>query len=691
MSREIDSFHSEFFQDVFRDAEAGGRFAEDSFFELFCNQVMEAGELEAADRAFYQSPRGIRIDGYGGDPVSSEGTLSLIISDFSQAAEVASLTATELDALFRRLLAFLEKALDPAFVNSLEETSPGFGVADVIASSWSQVQRVRLLVISNRLLSARVKGREATEFRGVPVTYSVWDLGRLHRYADSGRAREEMVIELADYGGPLDALPAHLSDAGYEAYLVVVPGRQLAAIYGDWGSRLLEQNVRVFLQARGAVNKGIKRTLETEPAMFFAYNNGITATAEEVVSHERKGRFQITALRNFQIVNGGQTTASIYAASNNSGADLSHVFVQMKLSVIEPSQAEEVVPRISEYANSQNKVSAADFFSNHPFHVRMQTFSETTYAPLPDGSFHQTKWFYERARGQYQEARSRLSGTERKKFDLEFPKRQVITKTDLVKFVGVWEGVPDTVSKGAQKNFGYFAAQIGKAWDERSDDFNEAYFQAVVAKAIVFKHTEALVANLPWYEGGYRANIVAYAIAKLAYDVAEMGRRVNLKSVWMKQAVGPEMHEALNVAADRVREVVVYPPAGAVQNVTEWAKQPACWSMVKALRVHWPTPFLNQLLTSNEQRERDRAAKKDQRVLNGIEAQTAVINAGPDLWRQLRDWGKEQRLLSVKELDIFNLAATPDRIPSDKQSLILMKALEKLREEGCTIGAEIGR
>ena len=100
MSREIDSFHSEFFQDVFRDAEAGGRFAEDSFFELFCNQVMEAGELEAADRSFYQSPRGIRIDGYGGDPVSSEGTLSLIISDFSQAAEVASLTATELDALF---------------------------------------------------------------------------------------------------------------------------------------------------------------------------------------------------------------------------------------------------------------------------------------------------------------------------------------------------------------------------------------------------------------------------------------------------------------------------------------------------------------------------------------------------------------------------------------------------------------
>ena len=208
MSRDIDAFHSEFFQDVMRGAHADGRFAEDSFFEVFCEQIMEAGELEFADRSYFQSQRGIRIDGYGGDPLVSAGTLSLIISDFSQLADVQALTATDLEVLFRRLRGFLEKALDKRFRTSLEETSAGFGVADLIASSWSHVHRIQLLVISNRLLSARVRGRESGEFEGIPVVHSVWDLGRLYRYAESGREREEMVIALEEYGGPLDALPA---------------------------------------------------------------------------------------------------------------------------------------------------------------------------------------------------------------------------------------------------------------------------------------------------------------------------------------------------------------------------------------------------------------------------------------------------------------------------------------------------
>lgn len=689
MENELQEFHSGFFQEVVREADAGGRFAEDAFFEKFCEQLVEAGELETADRARHVSERGVRIDGYGGDPAATDGTLSLIIADFSQSQEVGTLTATEMEAIFKRASNFLAKSLDPAFRNSLEETSAGFGLADLIASSWGLVGKVRLFLISNRVLSSRVDGRAAGELKGIPIVYSVWDLGRLHRYASSGRSREDIVVVLEEHGGSLAALPAHLTEAGYEAYLLVIPGQQLASIYERWGARLLEQNVRVFLQARGNVNKGIRNTIENDPEMFFAYNNGITATAEEVVAKAGSGGLTVTRLRNLQIVNGGQTTASIHAAFRKRTIDMSKVFVQMKLSVIPPERAEIVVPKISEYANSQNKVNAADFFANHPFHLRMKEFSQRIYAPSPDGTFRESKWFYERARGQYDDARGTLSAPEKKRFDLEYPKKQSFMKTDLAKFLTVWEGRPDIVSMGAQKNFAHFAEHVGKAWVAKPDEFNEVFFRHAIAKAIVFRETEALVTKQPWYEGGYRANIVAYAIAKIAHDVEQAGRSVNFEQIWRNQTMSDVFREAVTVVAEKVTGVLVDPPAG-LKNVTEWAKKQACWSRVAALSIEWPNDWHDELLSGDEQKGLVRDGVKEQRMLNGIEGQSAVIRAGADLWREVLQWGVERELLSQKEADILRVAADmPRKMPTEKQAALVLKTLSRLRGEGCPLGAEI--
>lgn len=691
MPTDIKIFYQEFFQEVQRDADVEARYAEDAFFEKFCEHLIAEGELDTADRAlYYHATRGLRIDGYGGDPSASEGILSLIVADFSQTPELGRLTGTEMEAIFRRGTAFVAKALEPAFRRSLEETSAGFGLADLIAGSWEAVRKVKLILISNRLLSSRVDGRQAGEINGKPLVFSVWDIGRLHRYVSSGRSREDVLVDLDDFGGPLAALPAHLTDAGYESYLLVVPGEQLAAIYDRWGPRLLEQNVRVFLQARGGVNKGIRATIENDPEMFFAYNNGITATAEKVEGQIVRGQLQITSLRNLQIVNGGQTTASIYAASRKKQVDLSKIFVQMKLSVIPSSRAETVVPKISEYANSQNKVNAADFFANHPFHLRIKEFSQMLFAPSQDGTFHESKWFYERARGQYQDARGNLSVSERRKFDLEYPKGQVFSKTDLAKFANVWAELPHIVSKGAQKNFAHFAGIIGEAWKEQPNQFNEAYFRQSIAKAIVFRETEDIVTRQPWYEGGYRANIVAYAIAKMAHDVRARGCSVDFDSIWRAQTVSSGMRTALEIVARAVTEVLTDPSAG-MKNVTEWAKQQACWSRVSALQVDWPAMWLGELLTADEQRQNARSAIRDQKVLNGIEAQTAVVNAGGDAWKEIRRWAAENRLLSEKELEILDVAgAIPIRLPTEKQCTVIMKALKKLRDEGCPFGAQIG-
>ena len=681
----VDEFAREFLQDVLAESDADGEFMEDVFFQKSCEHLMEAGELDSADRAPYLGPpgRGIRVDGYGGDPaVDDSDTLCLLVLDFQPSPDIGRLVGTEMNAIFRRLRNFLRHALDRKWRDALEETSPAFGLADLIASRWNRLRRVRLLMITNRALSERVDGRAAEDLDGKAITYSVWDIRRLYRQATSGHGREDIEIDLEeDFGGPLAVLPAQQPDAAHESYLAILPGMVLADIYDRWGARLLEQNVRVFLQARGKVNKGIRVTLENEPTMFFAYNNGITATAEAVEIDDDRGRLLLRRLKNFQIVNGGQTTASIHAA-RRARVDVSGTFVQMKLSVVDHERATRLVPKISEYANSQNRVNAADFFANHPFHVRIEGFSRRIHAPSPDGTFRESKWFYERARGQYADARAGLTAARRRKFDIENPRRQLFTKTDLAKFVNVWEGRPHEVSLGAQKNFAAFAKRVGQAWKKGPDDFNEAWYREAIARAIIFRATERLVSAQPWYQGGYRANIVAYAIAKTAHDVGEEGRAVDFQGIWRRQEPTPAMEAALTLAAEKSHDVLIDPPQG-LRNVTEWAKNQACWERVRTVVIAWPGSFWDELVSTEERQEEARGARREQRELNGIEMQIAVVNAGSGFWTDVLAWGRDRGLLTPTELGILRVVAA-GRTPSERQSSRAVEALSKLQSEGYT-------
>ena len=685
MALEIDSFAHDFFQDVVSESEVAGNYSEEVFIEKYCDVLVDAGEIESVGIVSYHGPSGsgIRIDGYGGDPDDSDlGELNLIISDFNQSDEIGRLTKTEMDTIFRRLLKFLNKALNPNWRNSLEESSRAFGLADLISQRWDRINKVRLFLISNRELSDRVDRRDADDFDGKIVTYSVWDISRLCRFLTVGHGREEINIDLEiDYGGSIPVLLAQHPKAEHESYLTILPGEVLAEIYDRWGARLLEQNVRVFLQARGNVNKGIKKTLESEPTMFFAYNNGITATADNVeVVNSDKGMV-LRRLKNFQIVNGGQTTASIHLALR-AQKDLSQIFVQMKLSVVDPARTGEIVPKISEYANSQNRVNAADFFSNHPFHIRIEIFSRRLFAPSPDGEFRETKWFYERARGQYADARSLLTPAQRNKFGIEYPRSQLFTKTDLAKFINVWRGEPQRVSLGAQKNFVYFAEYIGQKWDKQKDDINEEWFREAIAKAIIFRTTEKLVSKQEWYQGGYRANIVAYAIAKMAHDVAEMNCSIDFQTIWRRQSVNEIVATNLALVAEKVHDVLIETPEG-MSNVTEWAKRQGCWIEIRKLKIDWSSEFVDELISSDTKKEIDNSARKEQKVLNEIEAQVAVVNAGPMYWKDVAEWGANNYFLSSMEMDLLNLVSKlPTKIPSGRQSKKILEVLFKLQEEG---------
>lgn len=689
----LEAFHEELFQEIVAWADADGVFKEDSFFDIFCDHLIEAGEFPEAERSyFYPEKTGIRVDGYCGDPLENkdaaglnEGALGLIILDLNQSKDLVTLTNADMKKAFKRLAKYLQKSLDNKFRDSLEETDPGFGLADLINTRWANISRVKLFLLTNKVLSSRIDGMEEAELLGKRITFSVWDISRLHRLIESGQEREPLKIDFSTLpSGPIKALLASSPNAKEKVYLAAIPGVDLASIYDKWGTRLLEQNVRVFLQARSNVNKGIKNTLEHDPEHFFSFNNGITATAEGVTTKSSDDGLVITHLDNLQIVNGGQTTASIYAASR-SKHDLSKVFVQMKLSVIAPDEAKELVPKISEYANSQNKVSAADFFANHPYHQRMEDFSRRLYAPAQAGSFHETKWFYERARGQYRDAQAYLTPAQKKKFVAEYPKDQVFSKTDLAKYLMVWSDRPYFVNRGAQKNFAEFAKIIAKQWDAKETIFNEYYYKCLIAKKIIFRSTEKIVSSSEWYEaGGYRSQHVVLALSILANGAKQLGKAVNFLHIWNMQSLSDPFIDALQLAADTAHEVLMKPGEG-YRNISEWAKQPKCWQTAISMDIKWQTAWVNGLISPEEEKESIKEGNKDQIQLNGIEAQELIVEMGAPFWKKVMSWCLENGEGSEKEIAILNQAAnmTSTKILSDKQSIILVRLMQRLKKINC--------
>ncbi len=689
MSQTIDDFLKELMHDVSVAAAADGEFKESVFFRQMCDHLVAAGELETHERQAH-AERGIRIDGHGGNPDDADGNLSLIVLDFNQSDKVETLTRPEMDAAFNRLTKFMNQAQVAGFRNALAGGSPDQDAAIHVNTMWARAQRIKLILISNRRLSARVDGRDAENIKDKTVTYSVWDLERLWKYVSSGREREDMELDLVgEFGGAIPALPAHLGTGDYEAFLCVVPGTQIAKIYDRWGSRLLEQNVRSFLQLKGKVNQGIGKTIRETPEMFFAYNNGITATAEAVTLSDNGAG--IVKIRNLQIVNGGQTTASLHLHRSKVGADdkveaLKNIFVQMKLSIVLPERSEDVVPKISEYANTQNKVNAADFFANHPFHIELEKLSRQILAPPVEGSFANTRWFYERSRGQYLNERAGKSGAKQKAFDAEWPKGQLITKTDLAKFLNLWPddfGMvnPVSVVRGAQKTFSDFAANVSSKWVEKSQAaVNDEFFKECVAKAIMFRETEKIVSSRPWYQSGYRAQIVAYALAKLAWDIQQRKDSLNYKAVWDRQSLPPLLQKAIIASVDAVRDVVIS-PAQPGQNITEWAKVTACWQRVQALKIAWPEALPELLKSEAEARGAKGEAKGIKVALLATQAFIDVANFGVPYWQKLWRWHPLRKAVTPNEYLSITLAAQGLKL-TDKQALSAMEARKKAIDAG---------
>lgn len=672
--------------DVLNAANESGISDADAFFDQMASRLETAGEIETFERAAFEASVGnktIRVDGSGGDPRDSDGVLSIMVCDFIQGEEPSTINAANTKRSFGHLVNFLTSARQIGFRESLTVGSPIYGLADTIALTWNSINKIKLILITNAIDSSRTDAVHAGLLNSIPVTYNVWDLSRFHRYETSGQSREDLVINFkTDFGASIPALAASIQDEELESFLMVIPGNQLAEIYDKWGARLLESNVRTFLQARGKVNQGIKDTIKAEPSMFFSYNNGLSGTADDVEVEQTSEGLRVISAKNLQIVNGGQTTASIHAAMKLSPRSLKNVHVQMKLTVVPSERSDEIVPKISQNANSQNKVSAADFFSNHPFHIRIEEYSRRVLAPASDGKNRETRWFYERARGQYLVQRAKCTDAERRRFDMEFPKAQYFTKTDLAKVEFSFGCKPEIVSKGAQKNFAEFAKEIGDAWVKGSTRFDEVWYSRLVAKLMVFRYLEKIVPKLDWYPGGYRANIVTYAISKLVADAEMMGLLIDLDAVWKAQAVSDELGAALTEAGKAASKILTNPILG-IKNTTEWAKKQACWEGLRHTKIEYASSITRCLVEPEAALTVVKEGRREAAFISGIEAQSKVISVGIDFWSRLRSWGIANRTFTPREESILRACLNEaGRIPSEKQCIATLHILEKARNCG---------
>lgn len=678
-------------------AEAKVRSAWDSiptktaFTEEVCEFLAEQGMFNEEDTVPMNYDRQtMKIDAYNFN--RQNGLLSLVIVDFIPSDTARPITRTDIDNLFKKIENFLVQARTSSFRKKLEESSPEYEFVDRFQRGIrdGKIDAIRIFLVTTRKMGVRTAtGEYKREFElpetGIIFRHEIWDADRYTQVMLSRSGKEDIDIDCSN--AVPEGIPCIRADEGdgHQSFLAVLPGAFLADLYGKYSERLLEQNVRTFLQFKGGVNQGIRKTLMTEPDMFFAYNNGITATADEVLL-DKTGR-RILRLRNLQIVNGGQTTASLFNARRDYQANLSLVRVQMKLVVVQAGKIDEVVPQIAEYANTQNAVKKEDFAANHPFHKRMQDLSRRVYVPGAQYNWH---WFYERTRGQYNNAIAILhEESKQKQFKRINP--QKFEKTELAKAELSWDMKPDVVSLGAQKCFVAFMDSVKPKWtidpldvNEQDqvpeDEVNECSFRESVAKIIIFRTLDKCVMRQAWYRG-YKANIVSYAIAKLRQELEDRGLLLDLQAIWNAQSVPERLMEYLLKIAEVASERLHTIDGHETGNPSEKAKTAAFWQGFRLVRID-PPYDLSRDCADSARRDRDFAtACAKQREERS--ARNRAIAMGAGWWRTLAEWtkvhlseyyGMHERLLAK--------AANPLKIAMlSRQECALLVNLEKYARE----------
>ncbi|OWY22740.1 abortive phage resistance protein [Sphingobacteriales bacterium UPWRP_1] len=666
-NKELMKFYIDLQEDVKASliSEEEGTNPEQIFTEIALSYLAEAGETENYRVCFDEklSKRGVehKINGYS--LYENYETLDLFVTIYNAESSIQSITKGDAEKTIERAAKFFRNAIYKDYVKEIEESSEIFDLAQTLANApevREYLTRVNVFLLTNGEVKSDLKTSDT--IAGYTTFYRTIDIKYIFNISNESRVPIEINFEQSGYKVPCIANVIENTD--YQSWLAIIPGTALADIYEQYGARLLEQNVRSFLQFTGKINKGIRNTILKEQHMFMAFNNGIAATAEEVTIADlpnNQGK-TIAQVKDFQIVNGGQTTASIYHTWKKDKVDISKVFVPVKLTIVKDRENfSEIVGRIAEYANTQNKVSASDLSSNRENHVLLEKLSRTIWAPPIFGETTQTRWFFERSRGQYKNERMRLGITpsKRKLFDKQNPRNQMFTKEMLAKYINSYEEVysgkkivigPHIVVRGSQKNYAQF---LNYNFSVKPDNI---WFEDAVAKAILFITAEKVYGIKPNAIGDMRYITVPYSIAWLGY---KLDYKLNLYKIWKQQSLGDLLKSKLHEIMSKIEDYIKINAPGSLYG--EWAKKEECWIAIKNEGFGIDIDSLKSDLESKSSEKRKKMSE-DETQKAEIEASISRLKSiHIKTWKKIENWGRETLHLTQYQYDMASTLSSKIR------------------------------
>jgi len=538
---------------------------------LFLSEVLplmaDAKLIDSEDcsESYYIYPgENLKINGY---LVNESGErLQLFIVDESsidlttKQEDLKISTKSHYDNQFKRAVRFVNRAVKGHLSEELQYSSPIRALVTQLASAdganqfdvieiflvsatatvetrGSQPQPKRLEFDDETISISFTRGRDRIS-KEVLILKTLIDLNFLYSVIISQGSREPLVIDFEKtFNVMIEAIQA-ANEENFESYLCVLPAYILADLYKRYSSRLLEKNVRSFLQFKGA-NFGIRETIRTSPEKFIAFNNGITITSTGMELYDDAGRLYIKSLRDFQIVNGGQTTASIFFTRKD-GYSIEKVKVMAKINVakdVSEEKLDELISKISKYSNSQTKVSSVDLDSRNPQLTKIKALSDSVITPSGK------RWFFEKSKGEFN-TKIRIAGNNRGRIERDYPKDVRFSKEQLGKYFTAWGDQPYVVKKGGDKVFRYFIDALTEEEGKKSKvEIDRNFYELLIAKIILFKSLENVYGQGKNSIGQIRSAVVPYSISIIySYsDRAKGGRIFDLAKIWMKEGLEDDL------------------------------------------------------------------------------------------------------------------------------------------------------
>lgn len=568
----LDDFFAETRGEIAAQMSDGAPFGELVFSDVVMQHLADAGMTFDPVVCHFQGKianANLRLSGYAMSEDADQ--LDLFVSLYEGFESLSPIPDQDIKTAAAQCVRFLDLCAEGRIAEKLDPSSDVHSLALTIREIYDGLEQVRVYILTDGV--AKSKSFQSRNVGGKLVKLEVMDIERLFRHRSEGKPRDELVVDFTDVSGsplPCVFVPGETGD--YDYALTAIPGEALRFVYEKFGPRLLEANVRSFLSVKAkGVNAGLQSTLRNAPERFMAYNNGIVLVADEMLlDRAADGSPGIAWLRGMQIVNGGQTTASIFFAKKKyADTDLSKVRVPAKIIVMkeqDPAKEEALVSDISRYANSQNAVRQSDLSANKPFHVDIERLSLSVYCPDGIG-----RWFYERAAGSYNTllARDGTSPAKLRALKESVPPSRKITKTELAKYAVAWGGNADVVSLGAQKCFDRFMAGMADM-EAKGTAFTPdvVYYKDVVSKALLFKAVHKTARPLV---PAFLANVAAYTVAVISQTY---GEAFNLERIWNKQGISPQLVKQIEIWAREVNDRLHETAKGKM--ISEWAKRPEC-------------------------------------------------------------------------------------------------------------------